>query len=217
MRMPQEKFIAALTAVWVAAIAGLALAAQAAAGPPPTDVKVEDDKFKPAVAMQLLESSTHWIWNDDVAHKHNVREDHKLFYSGPPTKDIDTNISRLVSVGTFHYYCEKHGSKNGGMDGEVKVRPQQLPPLTDDEFKVRWSDGTFSTGDRFDLRWKRAGGEYESWIANTNLKEAIFGAGDDPVDVEPGRTYLIQGRSEMAANPSGHSGWSPVLKVTADE
>lgn len=86
MRMPQEKFIAALTAVWVAAIAGLALAAQAAAGPPPTDVKVEDDKFKPAVAMQLLESSTHWIWNDDVAHKHNVREDHKLFYSGPPPR-----------------------------------------------------------------------------------------------------------------------------------
>jgi plastocyanin len=209
----KARFLAA-----AAAAVTLALAATAAAGPPPTAVVVEDNRFLPAAANQILESSTHWGWADTVARKHNVREDRKLFYSGPPTSDVTTSLSRTVSVGTFHYYCENHGSKSGGMDGTVKVRPLQLPPLTDDQFKVRWSDGTFDTGDRFDLRWKRAtGGSYEPWIKDTTLPEAVFGEADDPIDVLPGRTYLVQGRSEMAANPKRHSGWSPALKVTASE
>lgn len=195
------------------------LAASSWAGPPPTGIEVRDNEFVPDDASQIVESSTTWQWADDITDEHNVREDHKLFYSGAPTSNTATDATRRISAGTFHYYCEVHGSKTGGMDGVVTVTPLQLPPLTNDLFGVRWSDGSFDTGDRFDLRWKGPGsdGEYKTWRKNTSLATDDFGEFDDPVDVKPGKTYRVQARSEIASNPKRHSGWSPPLKVHTEE
>jgi plastocyanin len=182
----------------------------AAAGPPPTSVSVVDNDFRPAKSSQILGSSTFWDW-DDVANEHNVRQDRKLFYSGPPTDDPMTSVSKTISAGTWHYFCEVHGSKRGGMDGVVKVKPISTP-IDPDTFMVHWGDGV-DTGDQFDVRYRVGRKDFKSWLKNTSLQNAVFGAGDDPVNVRSGRKYTIQARSEASANPKRASGWSPKLVV----
>jgi len=195
-----------------AAVLTATLATVAQAGPPPTLIKVKDDKFKPADGSQLVDSSTTWDWADSVEDEHNVREDQKLFYSGQPTSDVSTQFFKRVSAGTYHYYCEEHGSRHGGMDGTMRVRPSVLGSVTDDEFPVTWADLP-EVEAQFDVRFKVGDGNWKNWRKNTTSATAIFGNADDPVDVEPGRTYRVQARTEKAGTDK-QSDWSPKLKVT---
>jgi plastocyanin len=203
-----------LAGLMLTALAAALLAAPSAAGPPPAPVNVVDNAFEPKAASQILGSSTLWTWDPGNNASHNVRQDKKLFRSGPPELARPGGYSVVISAGTFHYYCELHGSPNGGMAGKVKVKPQVYGTVQADEFPVRWNDGG-STGDQFDVRWRLAGqARYKPWLTNTGLSAASFGAGNDPVDVKPGKTYLIQARSELSTNPDRRSGWSPALRVT---
>lgn len=193
-------------------VALLVLAATSTAGPPPNPVDVKDDEFKPRVSSQIVDSSTHWFWADAIDSQHNVREDSKLFYSGAPTDDPDTNYSQNLSAGTYHYYCEEHGSKNGGMDGEVMVRPQVHGPATADEIPLKWAEVP-DPADRFDVRYRIGGGDWKSWLREVSGRELTFGASDDPVGVKPDKTYRFQART-LLDGTSKRSGWSPTTKVT---
>jgi plastocyanin len=199
-----------------AAAATAALVASALAGPPPNPVGVEDDKFTPATSSQLLGSSTNWDWDDDVTNKHNVREDSKLFYSHALTDDPGANFSAVIASGTYHYYCESHGSKNpdlpNNMDGVVKVKPQMVPTVKD-QFRVDFGN-TGAGNVRWDVQYRVGKGRFKSWLKNTTSTFSIFGEGDNPVDVKPGKTYSIRARTESVGNDERRSGWSPALKVT---
>ena len=146
-----------------------------------------------------------------TANTHNVREDSKLFRSGPLT---DSGTYHIVpSAGTYHYYCESHGSENGGMDGVLKEIPV-AGPRNADFFTVGWAPAEDTdTGDQFDVRYKVEDGEWKTWFKNTDKIGWKFGRNDKPIDVKPNKTYRIQARSELHSNPSKHSGFSPSLVV----
>lgn len=196
--------IAALVVVFAGA-----LAVPATAGPPPTPVDVGDDFFNPSNATQLAESSTTWFWNDDVEHKHDVLQDDKLFKSGPPTNNPSTVFGVSLPAGTYHYYCTTHGSRNGsGMDGTVKSR-LALGGLSAESVPVTWGNNLVDVEPQYDVRFKVGSGKWKNWLKNTQLGSSQFGAGDEPVNLKPGKTYKLQARTENAANDERRSGWSP--------
>jgi plastocyanin len=201
-----------LTGIVLATIAAVAACPSALAGPPPTVVNVKDDKFKPDVATQpIFEGSTNWFWADDVEREHNVRQDSKLFYSGPPTDDPGASYTTSLSAGTYHYFCEVHGSRRDGMDGIVRARPYAIPVDTA-SFTVYWAYD-LETGDQFDVRYRVGKRKFKTWHSNTALKSDTFGNGN-PINVVGGKTYTFQARSELSTNPNRRSGWSPKLVVT---
>ncbi len=175
---------------------------------------VKDNRFKPDVAKQPVnDGSTFFSWADSVEREHNVRHDSKLFYSGDPTDDPSTAYSFTISAGTWHYFCEVHGSRRGGMDGVVRVKPSSSQALSG-EIRIDWGNGT-STGDRWDVRFRVGKRDFRTWHSNTTLSYDIFGTNDVPVDVKPGKTYTFQARSELSSDPTRRSGWSPKLVVVA--
>ncbi len=182
----------------------------------PVPVAVKDNKFKPDALALPLGVQIQWNWADDVGNAHNVRQDSSLFTSGAPTDDPNTTFLRRPSAGTFHYFCEVHGSKRGGMDGVIRVKPfMTAAGGADDEFTVVWVNGTSDTGDQFDVRYRvgKKSKKFKPWLTDTSLGQAVFGAGDSPVDVKPGKAYYFRARSQNSSNPSKPSGWSPTLKV----
>jgi plastocyanin len=192
------------------AVAAAALAAPASAGPPPTPVSVDDDFFDPDNAKQILQSSTFWIWADTIGNEHNVREDHKLFYSGPLTDDPGTIFSETIPSGTFHYFCESHGSKSSGMDGIIKVKPLLGPPISDDEILVMWGNADFENA-RYDVQYRVNKGKWKNWRKSTEKVEGTFGQSDKPVDVKVGKTYYFRARTEKANNDKKASDYSPAV------
>jgi len=150
-----------------------------------------------------------WQWN---GFSHNVRQDVKLFYSGQ-LASAPHSFSVIPSAGSFHYYCELHGSRTGGMNGTIKIRPQ-IFNKTANSFGVRWSTGSRDTGGKFDVRYRVDGGAFKVWKNDVTATQATFGAGNAPVQVAPGHTYDIQARSEKASNTSQASDWSPAARVT---
>src|SRR5581483_2645182 len=167
-----------------------------------------------AVTKNVGAGSIHWQWgtNGTTFAAHNVRQDNKLFYSGPLTNSKPSGYTITPSAGTFHYYCELHGSPTGGMSGTISIRPT-IFNKTASSFGVKWSPGTNQTGNRFDVRYRVDNGTWKTWKSHVSLAQATFGAGNLPVHVAPGHTYEVEARSEKATNLSKPSGWSPLARV----
>jgi plastocyanin len=159
--------------------------------------------------------SIHWQWgtSGSTSAVHNVRQDDKLFYSGPLTNSKPAGYSVVPSAGSFHYYCELHGSASGGMAGTINVRPL-IFNKTANSFVVEWSGGSNQTGNAFDVRYRVDGGAWKAWKSGVTIGQATFGAGNHPVHVGPGHTYDVQARSKKQSTPSKVSGWSPSARVT---
>jgi plastocyanin len=180
-----------------------------------TTITVSDNTFTPkAVTKTVGTGAVHWRWgaNGRTAFPHNVRQDDKLFYSGPLTNSKPAGFTVVPSAGGFHYYCELHGTRSGGMAGTVKVRPAIVNP-TASSFGVRWSTGSNDTGNAFDVRYRVDGGDWRVWKNDVKTAQAVFGANAKPVRVRPGHTYDVQARSEKASNPKKRSKWSPRVRV----
>ena len=122
--------------MFVVVVVGLAYASVAYGAA--SQIKVDDDFFAPRTAPVrnvVAGASFQWTRAAGSTGRHNVREDHKLFYSGTATTG-PINFSVSASAGTYHYYCEFHGSATGGMDGVVKVRPTFNANPTGNPFTV---------------------------------------------------------------------------------
>lgn len=196
-------------------VAGALLAAPASAGGTDT-IQVGDDFYEPEKYKGSVGTDVNWLPDPGAGGEHNVLASGKLFDSGPLTTTIDYTIS--PSAGTFAYYCEAHGTRSGqGMAGTLKVPPSQsMMKRGGDVFGVEWAPLGSDTGDRYDVRYKGPGtdGKYKTWLKNTNSESGTFGAGNEPTNVKPGKTYSIQVRSEDSSNPDKRkSDWSPALKV----
>lgn len=184
------------------------------AGAAATQIEVADDFFSPRTpAARNLASGAGFGWTRAAGSSgfHNIREDHRLFYSGTVTSGA-INYSVSASAGTYHYYCEEHGSASGGMDGVVKVRPTFLADPTGAPFTVTWALLGTTTGNRFDVRFRiGTGTTWRLWRNDTSGRAGVFGRNNQPVQVMPGQTYQFQARSEN--DPTKPSRWSPTLTV----
>ncbi len=209
--------VVAVSLVSLSVIAAPAVAGLLAA--PPTEISVSDNFFAPATpSAQDFHSGASFHWQRDLSSTgdHNVVQDAKLFNSGEPTTGpIDFSVS--ASAGTYHYYCQVHGTPGGspvnGMNGIVKVRPLQTGPLTVNEFDtfgVMWADANTNTGSLFDVRYRIGGRPWTTWLNDTAKTHATFGRNDRPAKVVPGKTYKVAVRSEKT-NTAKRSGWSPPL------
>lgn len=201
--------------VIAAIVAVLALPALAF-GRVPTNIQVKDDFFgpqnPPARSFQHG-ASFQWQSAPSAIRPHNVRQDAGLFRSGNPTI-TPINFSVSASAGSYHYYCEIHGSPAGGMAGTVKVRPVFKAAPAGNPFTVIWADSGTNTGKAFDIRYKAGPGAWRIWKNDTKQFQAVFGQSLMPVAVMPGTTYQFQVRSEQATNHTRFSGWSPTLTVS---
>jgi plastocyanin len=205
-----------LIAITVAALAlpALAFGGQAAT----TTVTVEaggGNQFGPAnVSTTVGAGNIHWQWdtNGHTFAVHNVRQDDKLFYSGQVTTSKPAGFTVAPSAGSFHYYCEAHGTPQGGMVGVIKVKPQIINQ-TASSFGVVWSQGSNQTGNAFDVRYRVDGGKWTTWKNHTAAAKAAFGANGSPVTVRPGHTYDVQVRSEKSSDLTKRSDWSPLARV----
>jgi plastocyanin len=182
----------------------------------PTKIQVADIFFgpqSPAARNFQHGPSFHWTRAMSSGLPHNIRQDAGLFRSGNPTTG-PINFSVNASAGRYHYYCEIHGSRAGGMAGVVKVRPVFKAAPTGNPFTVIWADSATNTGKAFDVRYKAGTGAWRIWKNDTAQFKAVFGQRSKPVRVRPGTRYQFQVRSEQATNHAKLSGWSPTLKVT---
>jgi plastocyanin len=199
----------------VSAVVGAVLAVPASAGLAET-VLVEDDVFDPDVTNQEVTGTVTWDWAAGIGDEHNVRQDDRLFRSGTPTDDSDNAYVLNPSAGTFHYYCEVHGSEAGGMDGTLKMRPvfAVSGKRGGEGVGILWADPGvpgFASGDQFDVQYKVDDGKWKYWRKNTSKPGASFGKNGKPVSIKPGKQYKVRARSERSANPKKRSGWSPPL------
>jgi plastocyanin len=170
--------------------------------------------FSPKTVTKTVGAGgVHWRWgaNGTTTVQHNVRQDVKLFYSGPLTSHDSNGFDVVPSAGSFHYYCELH--RSFGMNGTIKIRPQ-IFNKTVNSFGVRWSTGSRDTGGKFDVRYRVDGGAFKVWKNDVTGTQATFGAGNSPVHVAPNHTYDVQVRSEKTSNTSQASDWSPAARVT---
>jgi plastocyanin len=194
----------------IGATVGLLALPALAFGRATTTVNVANNFFSPdGVTKTVGTGGIHWQWSGVF---HNVRQDSRLFRSGPATS-APHSFDVVPSAGSFHYYCEVHGSRTGGMDGTLKIRPQ-IFNKTPTSFGVKWSPGTGDTGGKFDVRYRVNGGTWKAWKNDTTTAQGTFGLNGKPVVLRSGHTYDIQARSEKSTDTSKSSGWSPTARVT---
>jgi hypothetical protein len=181
--------------------------AQAGFGP----IAINDDEFAPEVVSNesLGGGQFNWQWGT-VFDKHNVRQDNKLFRSGPPTDDDDATFGSIeLPAGRYHYYCENHGTKNGGMDGLIGIHPT-VGVQTDDYVPVEWAfDNPIRVGNRWDVRYRIGSGKWKTWLKGAKKLEGKFGHNDKPVNFNPNRTYSVSVKTKLASDPSRQSKFSP--------
>jgi plastocyanin len=191
------------------------LALPAVAGAAPREINANDDFFspsKPAARNFQAGGSFHWSRGAGSIDSHNIRQDDKLFRSGDPVSG-PINFSINASAGSYHYYCELHGSRHGGMSGVVKVRPRAVPDSVAGEVLVRWADSNTNTGSRFDVRYRVDHRKWKLWKNDTRKLQGRFGHNDRPVNFNLNRhTYKIEARSERR-QVSKRSDWSPALTL----
>ena len=199
--------------MFVVVVVGLAYASVAYGAA--SQIKVDDDFFAPRAAPVrnvVAGASFQWTRAAGSTGRHNVREDHKLFYSGTATTG-PINFTVSASAGSYHYYCEFHGSATGGMDGLVKVRPTFNANPTGNPFTVIWALTGTNTGNQFDVRYRvGTAGTWKTWKNDVAGRSGVFGLNGAPVVVSPGHTYQFQARSQKT--PTQPSGFSPTLTVT---
>ncbi len=204
-------------ALKVTILAAVLVVPAVAFGRTATQIQVRDNAFSPALpAARTFQhgASFHWQRAASSVGFHNVRQDNRLFRSGNPTTG-PINFTISASAGSYHYFCEIHGSRTGGMAGVVKVRPAFTAAPTGNPFTVIWADSSTNTGKAFDVRYRvGASGTWKIWKNDTALFQAVFGQSNKPVAVMPGTTYQLQVRSEQASDHTKTSGWSPTLSVT---
>ena len=199
-------------AVLIAAAASLALPAGASAGAVVVDV--EDNFFDPTPVSTTFHPGLAVVWDWGAGtNAHNVRQDDKLFRSGGVTTSDDLAIT--PTVGTFHYYCEAHGSPNGGMDGIVKTTPSFTLAPAGNPFRVSWapsSGDNLTPGDRFDIQYRVKNGKWRLWKKNTAAFSRVFGKKNQPVNVNPANEYHFRGRTKQSGT-NRRSDLSPKLTV----
>ena len=200
----------------IGAAAALLAVPALASGRAATNVELTDSNryTPPNVTKNVGAGAIHWQWGTSghTFAAHNVFQDDKLFSSGSLTNSKPAGYTVTPSAGSFHYYCQLHGSPSGGMAGTIKIRPAVFSK-TATAFGVRWSPGTNQTGDRFDVRYRVDGGAWKTWKNHVAAAQGIFGANNSPVPITPGHTYEVQARSEKSTAISKASGWSPSAKV----
>jgi plastocyanin len=167
-----------------------------------TEIATGDDFFEPEdVVTDVGVESFRWRWGGDTGsvNEHNVFQDDRLFDSG--NLEVEGDFTVTPSAGTFHYYCTAHGFEQGGMDGELAVRPTATQEGK--QTLVTWATESTDTGNRYDVRRKT--GSKKAKIVEENTK-AIEGA----FKLKSGTKYTFQVRSRRG---KAASGWSPKLKV----
>lgn len=194
-----------LTLVLLAA--GLLVPGPARAGQ--MNVEVHDNFFAPDAVGNQVGDTVRWF-SDGTDNTHNVRQDGELFDSGLPTM-LPFTYDVVFSAGTFHYYCEVHGSEVGGMDGLVRI-PVRINPAPDGlRFTVRWATDASETGSVYDVHFRVGSGEWRRWKRDTTALSGVFGRNGNPVRVRDGVRYRFRARSQEGEDISG---WSPVRSFT---
>jgi hypothetical protein len=192
----------------------VALTLPAFASAAPRQIDVGDDFFSPTnPTARNFSPGPSFQWSSLAAatHDHNVRQDDRLFFSGPPSDPVNFRIR--ASAGSYHYYCTLHGSRLGGMEGRVKVRPIALADSLSGQIEVRWANSSTNTGSRFDVRYKVDHRRWKTWKNDTRSFHGFFGRHDRPVNYRPSRhNYKIKVRSERR-RVKKRSDWSPSLRL----
>ena len=199
----------------VISAAAVVLALPAAAGAAPRKIDVGDNFFSPKnPPARNFENGPSFRWSRTgrSTGDHNIRQDDRLFRSGNLTTG-PINFAINASAGSYHYYCELHGSRQGGMAGLVKVRPIAETDHAVGEVEVVWADANTDTGSRFDVRYRVDQRQWKTWKNDTSKFQAAFGLNDNPVNYRPNRhTYKIKVRSERR-RVKKHSDWSQALTL----
>ncbi|MGH2684379.1 MAG: hypothetical protein ACRDJP_02815 [Actinomycetota bacterium] len=169
------------------------------------DVSIEDDRFEPGEVVVGVGERVSWSRGTASTGPHNVRQDERLFGSGPTTEgSIDYEIR--LSAGTFHYFCEAHGSRAGGMDGLIRVPPTVDPGSPGRRFTVVWATDLTTTGSRFDVQYRRGSHRWLEWKEDTRSTRGVFGRRGKPERARDGARYRFRVRSSVG---NAASGWSP--------
>jgi plastocyanin len=169
-------------------------------------VNVVDTAFQPDETKNQVGDTVQWT-STGTTFPHNVREDGMLFRNGVPSSAAFV-FDVVFSAGSFHYYCEVHGSASGGMDGFVRI-PARITPEPDGAlaFTVQWATDTTETGSVYDVQFRVGSGDWRNWRRNTASLGGVFGKSRKPVRVRDGVRYSFRARSQEG---QATSGWSPV-------
>ena len=208
--MRLKRFLSVLVVVGALIYASVALGV-------PREIAVDDDVFAPvAPPVRNLAAGPSFHWKDAPganAGTTSARTQDAVLSGAPTAGAIDFSIS--ASAGSYHYYCELHGTPNPGsigMQGTVKVKPIANANPAGAPFTVTWALPGTNTGTRFDIRFRRGTtGAFTTWRNDTSARSGVFGQAGAPVTVAPGQTYQFQARSQKA--PSQQSDWSPVADL----
>jgi plastocyanin len=84
-------------------------------------VNVSNNSFSPATVTISSGGTVTWSW---TGNGHNVVGDNGIPARSGPLADAPTTYAfKFDTPGTYRYYCEVHGQKNGvGMSGTVVVQ-----------------------------------------------------------------------------------------------
>ena len=187
-----------------------ALAASAGAGAPTLVVTFDDDSFNPRQArVDVSRASPEIAWERAGTNlEHDVRQDDRLFRSGPPSPDYDGHADD-VAAGKYHYYCTVHGSKAGGMDGVLRVEPK-VTAGSGQSFRVAWADRDAEAKHRYAVEFRVEGRRrWRTWESATGRPSGRFGARNEPVNVKRDLAYEVRARTLVKGHPDRRSGWSP--------
>jgi plastocyanin len=167
------------------------------------NIEIHDNFFAPDEIGNQVGDTVRWF-SDGTSNDHNVREDGELFDSGLASS-MPLDFPVVFSAGTFHYYCEVHGSEFGGMDGLVKI-PVRIGRAPDGlSFTVRWATDASETGSVYDVQFKVGAGDWRNWRANTSTLSGVFGRNRNPVRVRDGVLYKFRARSQEGSEFSRYS------------
>jgi plastocyanin len=200
-----------LTSTAAVAAVAAALAASAGAGAPTLVVTFDDDSFNPRQArVEVSSASPEIAWERAGTNlEHDVRQDDRLFRSGPPSPDYDGHADE-IAAGKYHYYCTVHGSRAGGMDGVLRVEPQ-VAAGPGQSFRVAWADRDAEAKHRYAVEFRVKGKpRWRTWERATKRTSGRFGARNEPVNVKRGKVYDVRARTFVRGHRDRGSGWSPV-------
>ena len=172
-----------------------------------------DDYFAPEnVSLTQIANGNEGVWVREPGStgEHNVREDSRLFRSGPVQDNTTFNeYQESISAGAWHYFCEIHGTRTTGMEGTIRVRPA-VQGQDGSSALIRWADSADETGDAYRVQWRRgSSGKWKTWLKATTRPSARFGKSDKPTNARPSATYQVRVRSFVKSKPERGSGFSP--------